>query len=64
MRQFLAGMCLFGVLLPLSGCGPQADAPPTQVTEDVRKKKMEEANAAMHKGMQQVEGQKGAPPVR
>lgn len=63
MRQILARICLLGVLLSLSGCGPQADTPVKEVSDDVRKQKMEEARAAQEKGMQQAESQKGSPPV-
>jgi hypothetical protein len=34
-----------------------------EVSDDVRKQKMEEARAAQEKGMQQAESQKGSPPV-
>jgi hypothetical protein len=62
MPRILVLVCLLmalGGVLP--GCGG-SDVPPPNLSDTEKQKKMEEARAAMEKGMEKAKGERGAGP--
>jgi hypothetical protein len=63
MPRILVLVCLLialGGVLP--GCGGSPDAPTPNLSDTEKQKKMEEAKAAMEKGIEKSMGERGAPP--
>jgi len=64
MRQILSLVFLLSALgVTLPGCGGASDAPPAQLSEAEKQKKMEEAKAAQEEGMKKAMEGRGAPPA-
>ena len=63
MRRILVLMCLLSALAgALPGCGGASDAPAPKLSDADKQKKMEEAKAAMEKGLKDSMEQRGSPP--
>lgn len=63
MRKVVSGLCLACALIAaLPGCGGTPDSQPAALSDAEKQKKMEEAKAAMEKGMNDSMQNRGSGP--